>query len=84
MGYLRRPYAIRLSEPPPDAIIEIAIPKSALNLPPTMLNLQSSPSCGNGVIKLEAVTLIPEFVTLAIPVISLLGLVFYMRRKERK
>ena len=78
--------------PIPNEVIEIAIPKSALNLQHTMLNLQSSPSCGNGVIKLESVTLtpvtptpvtpIPEFATLAIPVISLLGLVFYMRRRE--
>ncbi|MCK4811057.1 MAG: hypothetical protein KAS74_02180 [Methanosarcinales archaeon] len=68
----------------PNEVIEIAIPKSALNLQHTMLNLQSSPSCGNGVIKLESVTLIPEFATLAIPVISLLGLVFYMRRREQK
>ena len=68
----------------PNEVIEIAIPKSALNLQHTMLNLQSSPSCGNGVIKLESVSLIPEFVTLAIPVISLLGLVFFMRRKGQK
>jgi hypothetical protein len=67
----------------PNEIIEIAIPKSALGMP-TTANIQSSITCGNGVIKLESVTLIPEFVTLAIPVISLLGLVFYMRRKERK
>lgn len=64
-------------------IIEIAIPKSALGMP-TTANIQSSITCGNGVIKLESVSLIPEFVTLAIPVVSLLGLVFYMRRKERK
>jgi len=64
-------------------VIEIAIPKSALGMP-TTANIQSSITCGNGVIKLESVTLIPEFVTLAIPVISLLGLVFYMRRKERR
>lgn len=67
----------------PNEVIEIAIPKSALGMP-TTANIQSSITCGNGVIKLESVTLIPEFVTLAIPVISLLGLVFYMRRKERK
>ncbi|MEA1905430.1 MAG: hypothetical protein U9N12_00560 [Euryarchaeota archaeon] len=78
--------------PIPNEVVEIAIPKSALNLQNTTLNLQSSPSCGNGVIKLESVTLtsetpipitpIPEFVTLAIPVISLMGLVFYMRRSK--
>ncbi len=67
----------------PNEVIEIAIPKSALGMP-TTANIQSSITCGNGVIKLESVTLIPEFVTLAIPVISLLGLVFYMRRKERR
>ncbi|HIE32134.1 MAG TPA: hypothetical protein EYP67_07140 [Methanosarcinales archaeon] len=70
--------------PIPNEVIEIAIPKSALNLQNTMLNLQSSPSCGNGIIKLESVTLVPEFITLAIPVLSLLGLAFYMRRREQK
>ena len=67
----------------PNEIIEIAIPKSALGMP-TTANIQSAITCGNGVIKLESVTLIPEFATLAIPVISLLGLVFYMRRREQK
>lgn len=67
----------------PNEVIEIAIPKSALGMP-TTANIQSSITCGNGVIKLNSVTLIPEFATLAIPVILLLGLVFYMRRKERK
>ena len=67
----------------PNEIIEIAIPKSALAMP-TTANIQSAITCGNGVIKLESVTLIPEFVTLAIPVISLLGLVFYMRRKGQE
>ena len=67
----------------PNEIIEIKIPKSALGMP-TTANIQSAITCGNGVIKLESVTLIPEFATLAIPVISLLGLVFYMRRREQK
>jgi len=76
-------YSWGANPPIPNEIIEIAIPKSALGMP-TTANIQSSITCGNGVIKLESVTLIPEFITLAIPVISLLGLVFYMRRKERK
>ena len=74
-GYLKPPY--------PNEIIEIAIPKNVFDMQITE-NIRSSITCGNGVIKLESVTLIPEFITLAIPVISLLGLVFYMRRKERK
>ena len=69
--------------PIPNEIIEIAIPKSALGMP-TTANIQSAITGGNGVIKLESITLIPEFVTLAIPVISLLGLVFYTRRREQK
>ena len=78
------PSEITVSNPSiPNEIIEIAIPKSALGMP-TTANIQSAITCGNGVIKLESVTLIPEFVTLAIPVISLLGLVFFMRRKGQK
>ena len=61
----------------------MVIPKSALGMP-TTANIRISITCGNGVPKLESVTLVPEFATLAIPVLSLLGLVFYMRRKERK
>ena len=68
----------------PNEVIEIAIPKSALGLQQNTVNLQSSISCGNGVIKLESVSLIPEFATIAIPVIALLGLVFFMRRKEQE
>ena len=67
--------------PIPNEIIKIAIPKSALGMP-TTANIQSAITCGNGVIKLESVTLIPEFATLTIPVISLLGLVFYMHGKK--
>jgi hypothetical protein len=78
------PSELTVSNPPiSNEIIEIKIPKSALGMP-TTANIQSAITCGNGVIKLEAVTLIPEFVTLAIPVISLLGLVFFMRRKGQK
>ena len=61
-------------------ITEIVILKSAFGMP-TTTNIQSAITYGNGVIKLESVTLIPEFATLAIPVISLLGLVFYMCRR---
>lgn len=74
-----------LNNPPiPNEVIEIAIPKSALTLQQTTGNIQSSITCGNGVIKLESVSLISEFATLAIPVITLLGLVFFMRRKEQR
>ena len=67
--------------PIPNEIIEIAIPKSAFGMP-TTTNIQSAITYGNRVIKLESVTPIPEFVTLAIPVISLLRLVFYMRMSK--
>jgi len=69
--------------PIPNEIIEIAIPKSALGTPP-ITNIRSSIAGGNGVIKLESVTLLPASVTLLIPMISLLGRVVYMRRKEGK
>jgi len=68
----------------PNEVIEIAIPKSALNIPQNTVDIQSAITCGNGVIKLESVSLIPEFATIAIPVIALLGLVFFMRRKEQE
>lgn len=74
-GYLRPPY--------PNEIIEIAIPKNVLDMP-TTTNIQSSITGGNGVIKLESVTLLPEFVTLLIPMISLLGRVFYSCRKKHE
>ena len=39
---------------------------------------------GFGTATTKATTAIPEFATLAIPVVALLGLVFFMRRKEHK
>ena len=69
--------------PIPNEIIEIKIPKSALDMP-TTTNIRSAITCENGVIKLESITLIPEFATLAIPVISLMGLIFYIRKREAK
>jgi hypothetical protein len=49
---------------------------------PTTTNIQSATTYGNRVTKLESVTPTPELATLAIPVISLLGLVFYMRMSK--
>jgi len=64
-------------------IIEIAIPKSVFDMPTTS-NIRSSITGGNGVIKLESVTLLPEFVTLSIPMMALLGRIFYTYRKKHK
>ena len=72
-----------LKSPCPNEIIEIAIPKNVFNIPMTA-NIRSSITGGNGVIKLEPVTLLPEFVILLIPMISLLGRVFYSRRKKHE
>jgi len=66
----------------PYEVIEIMIPKSALDTQ-TTTNIRSSISGGNGVVKLESVTLLPEFVVLAIPVIALLVRVFYAYRKKK-
>ena len=74
-GYLKPPY--------PNEIIEIAIPKNVFDMQITT-NIRSSITCGNGVIKLESVTLLPEFVTLLIPMISLLGRVFYSCRQKHE
>ncbi|PXF58719.1 MAG: hypothetical protein C4B59_12885 [Candidatus Methanogaster sp.] len=41
-------------------------------------------TCENGVIKLESISVIHEFVTLTIPMVSLPGLVLYMRRRGQK
>jgi hypothetical protein len=57
--------------PSPNEVIEIAIPMSAVGTPVTA-NIRSSLTGGNGVIKLESVPRLPEFVTLSIPMISLL------------
>ena len=72
-----------LKPPCPNEIIEIAIPKNVFNIPMTA-NIRSSITGGNGVIKLEPVTLLPEFVILLIPMISLLGRVFYSCRKKHE
>ena len=45
---------------------------------------QNMKSCIYNTTILAVAARVPEFATLAIPVILLLGLVFYMRRKEQK
>ena len=67
----------------PNEIIEIAIPKSVFDTQ-TTINIRSSIAGGNGVIKLESVNILPESVILSIPIISLLGRVFYSYRKKHE
>ena len=69
--------------PIPNEIIEIAIPKTAFDMP-TTANIRSAITRENGVIKLESVTLLPEFAILAIPVLALLARILYMYRKKQE
>lgn len=51
---------------------------------PTTTDIRSAITHENGVIKLESVTLLPAPVTLLIPIMSLLGLVYYTYRKKHE
>jgi hypothetical protein len=68
-------------------VIEFRIPKSALEITGSgVLNMMATQSCTNDLILGEiSYTPIPEFATIAIPTIAILGLfLFFNNRKRRK
>jgi len=70
----------------PNYVVEMAIPKSAVNMtgknliePPFPKSLWTCDTCGNDTIDNP----IPEFLTIVIPVLAILGLIYVHRRKWR-